>query len=200
MADLYQPPSYQRPLKGVVTAIGNERNPITRVGITRRGVEMELNAYAETNPDDDAGVAVKVGDGVLIEKDSSGTWRIRRRIDAKLADPTGRFSVGTYRTGNTGFVTLTAIGGDTDAIPSAYVSVAANPEQALMLARVQSGGDDARILLDGGTAGMSVTGGGELSLSDTTAAIGMQNGMQAVISPAGVSVGRTRRWRHGDTR
>ena len=68
MADLYQPPSYQRPLKGVVTAIGNERNPITRVGITRRGVEMELNAYAETNPDDDAGVAVKVGDGVLIEK------------------------------------------------------------------------------------------------------------------------------------
>ena len=58
-----------------------------------------------------------------------------------------------------------------------------------MLARVQSGGDDARILLDGGTAGMSVTGGGELSLTDTTAAIGMQNGMQAVISPAGVSVG-----------
>ena len=97
MPDLYQPPSYQRPLQGRVVDVSlGEPNPLHHVAILRRGQEIIIPAYL----DDPTYRAIPAGDDVQVARDAGGTWRIQRRTEYQLADASAGHQVKAGRTEN----------------------------------------------------------------------------------------------------
>ena len=182
MADLYQPPSYQRPLSGrVVGVTDGEANPAHRVAIMRRGQEILISAYL----DDPSYGAVPLDDYVQVARDAGGTWRILRHTEYQLADAGGAHTVKAGRLDafdiDYTYMNATAFSDD-GAERIAGVYVIASPTAASMSIRIRDGDALTALAIGGDTARLGHTDGSVDIAADSTSVSG--GGATAIWAPA----------------